>query len=146
MEKNCCSPSYFSCFSKTSMKWWPKQDCIITQSTAPGRLISVARKTMSSPGNVVIDLCRLRRWGMTCSRGPCHLHYFFPLPLNFFPFPLDFFPFPLFSIGRFQRIVAVHRISPVFLKLAWNGERNRTVWRNVQATWQPCTATFPEPT
>lgn len=31
------------------MKLWPKHDCIITQSTAPRRLMSVARNTMSSP-------------------------------------------------------------------------------------------------
>ena len=49
MAKNCCKPSYFSCFSSTSIKWWPKHDCIITQSTAPGRAISVAKKTISSP-------------------------------------------------------------------------------------------------
>jgi hypothetical protein len=34
------------------MKWCPKHDCIMTQSTAPGRLISVARKTMSSPAKI----------------------------------------------------------------------------------------------
>ena len=31
------------------MKWCPKHVCIMTQSTAPGRLMSVARNTMSSP-------------------------------------------------------------------------------------------------
>lgn len=49
MAKNCWWPSALSCFSSTSMKWWLKQDCIITQSTAPGKLISVAKNTMSSP-------------------------------------------------------------------------------------------------
>ena len=53
--KNCTCPSNFSCFSRTSMKWLPKQLCIMTQSTAPGRLTSVARNTMSSPCSVVID-------------------------------------------------------------------------------------------
>ena len=55
------------------MKWCPKQLCIITQSTAPGKLISVARKTMSSPCNVVMDLWTCIRCDMTCSREPCHL-------------------------------------------------------------------------
>jgi len=73
MAKNCWCPSNFSCFSRTSMKWWPKQDCIITQSTAPGKLISVARKTISSPCSVVIDLWICMRCDMTCSRLPCHL-------------------------------------------------------------------------
>ncbi len=41
--------SFFSCFSSTSMKRKPKKDCIITQSTAPGRLMSMTRNTMSSP-------------------------------------------------------------------------------------------------
>lgn len=73
IAKNCWWPSYFSCFSKTNMKWKPKQDCIITQSTAPGRLMSVARKTISSPCRVVMDLCWCIRWGMTASKEPCHL-------------------------------------------------------------------------
>ena len=45
-----------------------------TQSTAPGRVMSVARKTMSSPCSVVIDLCASQRCCMTFSRLPCHLH------------------------------------------------------------------------
>jgi len=49
MAKNCWCPSNFSCFSSTNIKWWPKHDCIMTQSTAPGRLISVAKNTISSP-------------------------------------------------------------------------------------------------
>ena len=61
-----------SCNS-TYMKWWPKQDCIITQSTAPGRLMSVAKKTMSSPWRVVIDLWTCIRCDITCSNAPCHL-------------------------------------------------------------------------
>lgn len=73
MAKNCWWPSNFSCFSSTNMKWWPKQLCIMTQSTAPGRLMSVARNTMSSPWRVVILLWTLMRCGMTCSREPCHL-------------------------------------------------------------------------
>ena len=55
------------------MKWQPKQFCIMTQSTAPGRFISVAKKTMSSPWSVVILLCTCIKWDMTCSREPCHL-------------------------------------------------------------------------
>ncbi len=55
------------------MKWCPKQLCIMTQSTAPGKLISVARKTMSSPCNVVMDLWTCMRCDITCSREPCHL-------------------------------------------------------------------------
>jgi len=74
MAKNCWWPSIFSCFSRTSIKWWPKQDCIMTQSTAPGRLMSVARNTMSSPCNVVMLLWAVMRWTMTCSKLPCHLH------------------------------------------------------------------------
>jgi len=73
IAKNCWWPSNFSCFSSTSMKWWPKQLCIITQSTAPGRLMSVARKTISSPCSVVMDLCTCIKWAITCSRLPCHL-------------------------------------------------------------------------
>lgn len=73
MAKNCWWPSYFSCFSKTSMKLCPKHDCIITQSTAPGKLMSVARKTMSSPCKVVIDLWQCIKCGITCSKDPCHL-------------------------------------------------------------------------
>lgn len=73
IAKNCWWPSYFSCFSNTSMKWWPKQDCIITQSTAPGKLMSVARKTISSPWRVVMLLWACMRWDMTASKEPCHL-------------------------------------------------------------------------
>ncbi len=54
-------------------KWKPKHDCIMTQSTAPGKLMSVARKTISSPCSVVMDLCWCSKWGMTASRDPCHL-------------------------------------------------------------------------
>ena len=54
IAKNCWRPSNFSCFSKTNMKWLPKQLCIITQSTAPGRFISVARNTISSPVDKVV--------------------------------------------------------------------------------------------
>ena len=50
------------------MKWWPKQLCIMTQSTAPGRLMSVARNTMSSPCSVVMLLCTCIRCDMTCSK------------------------------------------------------------------------------
>ncbi len=102
MAKNCWWPSYFSCFSSTSIKWFPKQDCIITQSTAPGRFISVAKNTISSPAkcasykgqpglystinlpqdnskniipcSVVTDLWQCTKWCITCSREPCHLH------------------------------------------------------------------------
>lgn len=55
------------------MKWWPKQLCIMTQSTAPGKLMSVARNTMSSPCKVVMDLWTCMRCDMTCSNDPCHL-------------------------------------------------------------------------
>ena len=55
------------------MKWCPKQLCIMTQSTAPGKLISVAKNTMSSPCNVVMDLWACIKCCMTCSREPCHL-------------------------------------------------------------------------
>ena len=44
-----------------------------TQSTAPGRVISVAKKTISSPCKVVMDLCASQRCCMTLSRLPCHL-------------------------------------------------------------------------
>lgn len=73
IAKNCWWPSNFSCFSSTSMKCWPKHDCIMTQSTAPGKLMSVAKNTMSSPWRVVMLLCEVIRWGMTSSRLPCHL-------------------------------------------------------------------------
>lgn len=92
IAKNFSSP-FFSCFSNTSIKWWPKQlcgrnikcsfvplfiknlcpknrTCIITQSTAPGRLMSVARNTISSPCRVVMDLWFTKRWGITCSKDP----------------------------------------------------------------------------
>ena len=59
--------------NSTYIKWCPKHDCIITQSTAPGRFMSVARKTMSSPCNVVIDLWTCIKWDITCSSAPCHL-------------------------------------------------------------------------
>ena len=48
--------------------------CYLTQSTAPGRVISVAKKTISSPCKVVIDLWASQRCCMTLSRLPCHLH------------------------------------------------------------------------
>jgi len=73
IAKNCWCPSNFSCFSSTNIKWCPKHDCIMTQSTAPGRLMSVAKNTISSPCRVVIDLWDIIRWGITCSREPCHL-------------------------------------------------------------------------
>jgi hypothetical protein len=49
IAKNCWCPSNFSCFSSTNIKWCPKHDCIMTQSTAPGKLMSVAKNTISSP-------------------------------------------------------------------------------------------------
>ena len=74
IAKNCWWFSCLSCFSSTSIKLCSKQHCIITQSTAPGKLMSVARKTMSSPCNVVILLCVWIRWPNTSSSDPCHLH------------------------------------------------------------------------
>lgn len=71
MAKNCVCPSHFSCFSSISIKWCPKQLCIITQSTAPGRLISVAKNTMSSPFNVVMFWWACWRWTITFSSWPC---------------------------------------------------------------------------
>ena len=72
--KNCWWPSCFSCFSSTKMKYFSKQHCIITQSTAPGRLMSVARNTMSSPTKVVMVLWAERRCSKTRSRSPpCHV-------------------------------------------------------------------------
>lgn len=73
MAKNCWWPSNFSCFSSTNIKLCPKQLCIITQSTAPGKLMSVARKTISSPCNVVMLLWCMIRCGITESSEPCHL-------------------------------------------------------------------------
>ena len=49
------------------------QDCSITQSTAPGRVTSVAKKTISTPLRVVMLLCWWRRWVGTSSKLPCHL-------------------------------------------------------------------------
>ncbi|KAE9545215.1 hypothetical protein AGLY_000758 [Aphis glycines] len=46
----------------------------MTQSTAPGRFMSVAKNTISSPCKVVIDLCATIKCSMTCSNPPCHLH------------------------------------------------------------------------
>ena len=68
--KNCWWPSCFSCFSSTRMKYLSKQHCIMTQSTAPGRLMSVAKNTMSSPTRVVMVLWAERRWSRTKSKFP----------------------------------------------------------------------------
>lgn len=46
---------------------------IMTQSTAPGRLMSVAKNTISSPWSVVILLCDIIKCGITNSNDPCHL-------------------------------------------------------------------------
>ncbi len=60
--------------NKTSVNNLQTRVKILTQSTAPGKVISVAKNTISSPCKVVIDLCASQRCCMTFSRLPCHLH------------------------------------------------------------------------